>query len=112
MTLVGLADAASTMPSDASRLYAKNVANLLALMTSDGQVAPDFDDEVIAGACVTRAARCAMSRPPPRCGEHTERAIPGRRPLMDPITLLTVVVLSVFVGFEVVSKVTSTCTPR
>ncbi|MGO4104041.1 NAD(P) transhydrogenase subunit alpha [Leifsonia sp. YAF41] len=26
---------------------------------------------------------------------------------MDPITLLTVVVLSVFVGFEVVSKVTS-----
>lgn len=27
---------------------------------------------------------------------------------MDPITLLTVVVLSVFVGFEVVSKVSST----
>jgi H+-translocating NAD(P) transhydrogenase subunit alpha len=27
--------------------------------------------------------------------------------MMDPITLLTVVVLSVFVGFEVVSKVTS-----
>ena len=55
VTLVGLADAASTMPSDASRLYAKNVANLLALMTKDGNVAPDFTDEVIAGACVTRA---------------------------------------------------------
>lgn len=55
VTLVGLADAASTMPSDASRLYAKNVANLLALMTLDGEVAPDFDDEVIAGACLTRA---------------------------------------------------------
>ena len=27
--------------------------------------------------------------------------------MMDPITLLTVVVLAVFVGFEVVSKVTS-----
>ena len=27
--------------------------------------------------------------------------------MMDPITLLTIVVLSVFVGFEVVSKVTS-----
>jgi H+-translocating NAD(P) transhydrogenase subunit alpha len=27
---------------------------------------------------------------------------------MDPVTLLTIVVLSVFVGFEVVSKVTST----
>ena len=54
VTLVGLADAPSAMASDASRLYAKNVANLLALMTTDGQVDPDFGDEVIAGACLTR----------------------------------------------------------
>ncbi|MET3923272.1 Re/Si-specific NAD(P)(+) transhydrogenase subunit alpha [Arthrobacter sp. UYEF20] len=53
VTLVGLQDAASAMPSDASRLFAKNVANLLALMTTDGQVSPDFDDEVVAGACLT-----------------------------------------------------------
>ena len=55
VTLVGLRDAASAMPSDASRLYAKNVANLLALMTTDGQVTPDFADDVIAGACLTHA---------------------------------------------------------
>jgi len=54
VTLVGLQDAASAMPSDASRLFAKNVANLLALMTADGKVVPDFDDEVVAGACLTR----------------------------------------------------------
>ncbi|MGP4033964.1 Re/Si-specific NAD(P)(+) transhydrogenase subunit alpha [Pseudarthrobacter sp. 1C304] len=53
VTLVGLQDAASAMPSDASRLFAKNVANLLALMTSDAAVVPDFDDEVVAGACLT-----------------------------------------------------------
>lgn len=53
VTLVGLRDAASAMPSDASRLFAKNVANLLALMTADGKVIPDFDDEVVAGACLT-----------------------------------------------------------
>jgi H+-translocating NAD(P) transhydrogenase subunit alpha len=53
VTLVGLKDAPSAMASDASRLYAKNVANLLALMVCDGTVAPDFDDEVIAGACLT-----------------------------------------------------------
>lgn len=53
VTLVGLQDAASAMPSDASRLFAKNVANLLALMTADGTVVPDFDDEVVAGACLT-----------------------------------------------------------
>jgi NAD(P) transhydrogenase subunit alpha len=54
VTIVGMKDAASTMPSDASRLYAKNVANLIALMTVDGGVTPDFDDEVVAGACLTR----------------------------------------------------------
>ncbi|WP_308159910.1 Re/Si-specific NAD(P)(+) transhydrogenase subunit alpha [Arthrobacter sp. ISL-5] len=53
VTLVGLKDAPSAMPADASRLYAKNVANLLALMTRDGTVAPDFDDDVVAGACLT-----------------------------------------------------------
>jgi len=53
VTLVGLQDAASAMPSDASRLFAKNVANLLTLMTADGKVVPDFDDEVVAGACLT-----------------------------------------------------------
>ncbi|TAP44712.1 Re/Si-specific NAD(P)(+) transhydrogenase subunit alpha [Arthrobacter sp. S39] len=53
VTLVGLKDAPSAMASDASRLYAKNVANLLALMTRDGVVAPDFDDDVVAGACLT-----------------------------------------------------------
>lgn len=53
VTLVGMRDAASAMPSDASRLYAKNVANLLALMTADGLVSPDFADGVIAGACLT-----------------------------------------------------------
>jgi NAD(P) transhydrogenase subunit alpha len=54
VTLVGLQDAPSAVASDASRLYAKNVANLLALMTKDGAVAPDYSDEVIAGACLTK----------------------------------------------------------
>ncbi len=53
ITIVGMKDAASTMPYDASRLYAKNVSNLVALMTKDGAVTPDFEDEVVAGACLT-----------------------------------------------------------
>lgn len=52
--VVGMADAASTMPVDASRLYAKNLTNLLALMVADdGSLALDLTDEVLAGACVT-----------------------------------------------------------
>ncbi len=53
VTLVGAKNMASAMAFDASRLYAKNVANLVALMTAEGTVAPDFDDEVVAGACLT-----------------------------------------------------------
>ena len=53
VTLVGAKNMASAMAFDASRLYAKNVANLVALMTTDGTLTPDFDDEVVAGACLT-----------------------------------------------------------
>ena len=45
----------STMAEHASQLYARNVQSLLALMSSEqGELELDFDDEVIAGACVTR----------------------------------------------------------
>jgi NAD(P) transhydrogenase subunit alpha len=47
----------SDMPGPASRLYAQNVLNLLTLMTKDDTFAPDFDDEVIAGCCVTNAGQ-------------------------------------------------------
>ena len=39
----------------ASELYSKNLLALLELMLDDnGAFTPDFDDEVLAGACVTR----------------------------------------------------------
>ena len=45
----------STMAEHASQLYARNIQSLLELMISeDGSLALDFDDEVIAGACITR----------------------------------------------------------
>ncbi|MFZ0383402.1 MAG: Re/Si-specific NAD(P)(+) transhydrogenase subunit alpha [Solirubrobacteraceae bacterium] len=45
----------STMAEHASQLYARNVQSLLGLMISDeGELSLDFDDEVIAGACITR----------------------------------------------------------
>src|SRR5690606_9780735 len=45
----------SQMPGQASQLYANNVTNLLVLMTSDGAVQLDFDDEIVAGCCVVHA---------------------------------------------------------
>ena len=45
----------ATMPEHASELYSKNITALLELLITDGVLAPDFDDEVIAESCVTRA---------------------------------------------------------
>jgi NAD(P) transhydrogenase subunit alpha len=45
----------STMAEHASQLYARNIQALLDLMIDDaGNLSLDFDDEVIAGACITR----------------------------------------------------------
>ena len=50
----GGANVPGQMPGPASKLYAQNVVNLVTLMTRDGGFAPDFDDEIVAGCCVTR----------------------------------------------------------
>ena len=42
------------MPDHASQLYARNVSALLELMVKDGDLELNFEDEVIAGACITR----------------------------------------------------------
>jgi H+-translocating NAD(P) transhydrogenase subunit alpha len=44
----------STMAEHASQLYARNIESLLGLMVQDGALKLDFDDEVIAGSCITR----------------------------------------------------------
>jgi NAD(P) transhydrogenase subunit alpha len=45
----------STLAEHASSLYARNIEALMKLMIDDeGNLALDFEDEVIAGACITR----------------------------------------------------------
>jgi H+-translocating NAD(P) transhydrogenase subunit alpha len=55
VTIVGPLNLASSMPDHASQLYSKNVQNLVELMVSEeGGLQLDFEDEIIAGACITR----------------------------------------------------------
>jgi NAD(P) transhydrogenase subunit alpha len=54
VTVVGQTNIPSTMPYDASQLYSRNVFALLTPMIRDGAFAPDFDDEIVRGACVAR----------------------------------------------------------
>jgi len=52
VTLVGLVNLPSTMPTHASQLYARNVAALLQHLAPSGELALDWSDEITAGACV------------------------------------------------------------
>ena len=55
VTITGPLNLPSSMPDHASQLYAKNVQNMVELMVSEeGKLELDFEDEVIAGACITR----------------------------------------------------------
>jgi NAD(P) transhydrogenase subunit alpha len=54
VTIVGLTNLPSTMPFHASQLYARNASALLQHLAPEGQLALDWDDEITAGACVTR----------------------------------------------------------
>jgi NAD(P) transhydrogenase subunit alpha len=54
VTVVGLTNLPSTMPFHASQLYARNVSSLLQHLAPEGELALDWDDEITAGACVTR----------------------------------------------------------
>jgi NAD(P) transhydrogenase subunit alpha len=47
----------------ASELYAKNLLNLLELLVRDGALAPDFDDEVVAGTLLTRDGQVCHPTP-------------------------------------------------
>src|SRR5918911_391203 len=55
VTIVSPLNLPATMPEHASQLYARNIQSLLELMLGEeGALELNFDDEVIAGACVVR----------------------------------------------------------
>jgi len=53
VTIIGDSDLASTLPSDASKMFSKNVMNLLQLMIKEGELNLDFEDDIVKGTCVT-----------------------------------------------------------
>ena len=59
VTIVGLTNLPSTMPFHASQLYARNVFALLHHLAPEGALALDWEDEITAGACVTRKQEVA-----------------------------------------------------
>jgi NAD(P) transhydrogenase subunit alpha len=59
VTIVSPLNLPATMPEHASELYARNITALIELMLDEGELSPDWDDEVLAKSCVTRDAPAA-----------------------------------------------------
>jgi len=63
VTIISPPNLPSDMAAHASQLYAKNVQNLLGLLVSEeAELALDFDDEVVAGACITHEGEIKNER--------------------------------------------------
>jgi H+-translocating NAD(P) transhydrogenase subunit alpha len=54
VTIVGTTNVPSTMPTHASQLLSRNMAAIIGLLAKEGELVLDWDDEIVAGACVTR----------------------------------------------------------
>ena len=62
VTILGPTNLPSTVPGDASLMYAKNVAAFLGLITSDGRIVLDERDEIVRETLVTRGGEIVNGR--------------------------------------------------
>jgi H+-translocating NAD(P) transhydrogenase subunit alpha len=54
VTIIGNSNLQGSMPSDASKLYGKNILNFLQLIIgTEGQLNLNFDDDLVKGTCIT-----------------------------------------------------------
>jgi H+-translocating NAD(P) transhydrogenase subunit alpha len=63
VSIIGNSALACTMPSDASKLYGKNVLNFLQLIiTKEGQLNLNFEDDLVKGTCVVHNGEVVNER--------------------------------------------------
>lgn len=63
VSIVGNSNLQATMPSDASKLYGKNILNFLALMIDkEGKLHLNWDDDLVKGSCITRDGEVVHER--------------------------------------------------
>jgi NAD(P) transhydrogenase subunit alpha len=61
--IVGNSNLAATMPSDASKLYGKNIVNFLQLIIDkEGNVNLNFEDDLVKGTCITHGGEIVYER--------------------------------------------------
>lgn len=66
VTIIGNSMLQSTMPSDASKLYGKNIVNFLALLIdNEGNFNLNWEDDLVKGACITHGGEIINERVQP-----------------------------------------------
>ncbi len=79
VTIIGYVDLAGHLPTQASGLYGRNVANLLELMTPgrDGELVVDLDDEIVRGIAVSVEGSIMWPPPPIRVSAAPAKVASG-----------------------------------
>jgi H+-translocating NAD(P) transhydrogenase subunit alpha len=63
VAIVGNSALAASMPSDASKLYGKNVQNFLQLITDkEGKLNLNWEDDLVKGSCITHGGELVHER--------------------------------------------------
>ncbi|WP_395804166.1 NAD(P) transhydrogenase subunit alpha [Daejeonella sp.] len=63
VTIIGNSNLPATMPSDASKLYGKNILNFLQLIIgTDGSLNLNFEDDLVKGTCITHNGEICNNR--------------------------------------------------
>lgn len=63
VTIIGNSNLQATMPSDASKLYGKNILNFLQLITTkEGNINLNWEDDLVKGACVVHNGEIVNDR--------------------------------------------------
>jgi H+-translocating NAD(P) transhydrogenase subunit alpha len=63
VSVVGAGNLPSTMPSDASKLYGKNILNFLQLITTkEGGIDLNWNDDLVKGCCITHKGEVVHER--------------------------------------------------
>lgn len=63
VTIIGNSNLPATMPSDASKVYGKNICNFLQLIIdAEGQLKLNFEDDLVSGSCLTHNGQLVNER--------------------------------------------------
>ena len=105
VTVLGPLNLPAMVPHHASQLYAKNISTFLLHLVSKGALQVNLDDEITAGTLVARDGKVVHPMVLEAMGAAAAR---GGAVMSDLVMLLTVFVLAIFVGIEIITKVPPT----